>query len=88
MNGSNGGFNRADEQQVTVVVGGIIDEEGNLQDIQIIVPNLPECNITALEVMRLSPKWNPAISHNRKVKYSIHQPITFFYNPNNWLYSK
>lgn len=75
--------NSATKEQVTVVVAAIIDEEGNVRELQIDSPSLPEFNMAALEVLRRSPKWNPAVSHNRKVCYWIKQPITFVYPANN-----
>lgn len=64
-------------ERITVVVDAIIDEEGNVTDAYVSVPVHPKFDDEALRVFKRSPKWIPAISNNRRVKYYIRQPISF-----------
>jgi antitoxin component YwqK of YwqJK toxin-antitoxin module len=63
---------------VTVVVQAIIDEEGNLKEAHVLSSIDPYLTGIALDVIRNSPKWNPAIDqYNRRIKYYLKQPVTF-----------
>lgn len=62
------------------VIGAVIDEEGNVTEIQVTDPLHPDFDRIAVNMMKRSPKWLPAISHNRRVKFSIRQPISFVQN--------
>jgi TonB family protein len=64
-------------EKITVVVNATIDEEGNITDAYVSVPVHSKFDDEALRVFKRSPKWAPAISHNRRVKHYIRQPITF-----------
>ena len=64
-------------KKVTVLIKAVIDEDGNLTEPEIEVPFHPSFDTIALKILRKSPKWKPAISHNRRVKYYIRQPVTF-----------
>ena len=54
-----------------------VDEDGNVQDAFVNVPFYPPFEKIALDVVRHSPKWTPAISHNRRVRSTFRQPIVF-----------
>ena len=60
-----------------VVVEAVIDEEGNVTNVVVSTPFHPAFDRIAVEVVRKSPKWLPAINHNRKVTYKIKQPVVF-----------
>lgn len=60
-----------------VVVGAAIDEEGNLTDIRVTDPLHKDFDKIAVIMMKKSPKWLPAFSHNRRVKFNIRQPVSF-----------
>jgi len=60
-----------------VVVEAIIDEEGNVTDATVSTPFHPAFDKIALQVIRKSPRWEPAISHNRKLPFKIKQPVAF-----------
>jgi len=60
-----------------VVVEAIIDEEGNVTNVTVSTPFHPAFDKIAVEVLRKSRQWEPSISHNRKVRYRIKQPIYF-----------
>ena len=60
-----------------VVVGFTVNEEGKIEDEEVIVPFHPAFDIIALRVIHNSPQWTPGMMHNRKVKYHFRQPVTF-----------
>jgi antitoxin component YwqK of YwqJK toxin-antitoxin module len=60
-----------------VVVEAIIDEEGNVGDVNVSVPFHPAFDKIAIEVVKNSRQWEPSIQHNRKVRYKIKQPVAF-----------
>ena len=62
---------------VTVVITAIIDEEGNIVDPFVEVPFDKRFDDIAVNIFKKSPKWLPAISHNRAVLQIVRQPITF-----------
>ena len=63
--------------QAVVVVEAIIDEDGKVVDVEAVVPFYPAFDKIALDAVRKSPNWVPAIEHNRKVRHQIRQPIVF-----------
>ena len=66
--------------QAVVIVSYAIDEEGKVVDAYVSLPLHPEFDRIALRAIQQSPKWKPAISHNRKIKSHLSQPITFIQN--------
>jgi TonB family protein len=62
---------------ITVVIAATIDEEGNVEDAFVEIPFKTPFDREALNVIKSSPKWLPAISHNRRVKMRVRQPISF-----------
>ncbi|MBN8837307.1 MAG: energy transducer TonB [Sphingobacteriia bacterium] len=60
-----------------VTVDFVVDEDGNIENVEIVTPFFKPFNDIALAVIKKSPKWQPAISHNRRVKYYHRQSITF-----------
>jgi len=52
-----------------------IDEDGNLKDAYVSIPFYPQFEKIALDVVHRSPKWAPAMKHNRRVRTTIRQPI-------------
>lgn len=62
---------------ITVTLIATINEEGNVDDVYVNVPFDPLFDDEALRVMKASPKWSPAVDHNRKVKTTIRQAISF-----------
>jgi antitoxin component YwqK of YwqJK toxin-antitoxin module len=63
--------------QAIVFVSWTVDEEGTIQDAEITGSLHPDFDKIALETIKKSPKWIPAIDHNRKVKAYRIQPVTF-----------
>ena len=68
-------FENADK--AVVVVSAVIDEDGNMADVEINTPLYPAFDDIALKVVKQSPKWQPAVQHNRSVKYRILQAVVF-----------
>jgi TonB family protein len=60
-----------------VVVSFTIDESGKVTDVDIATPFHPAFDDIALRVFKSSPKWIPAMDHNRKVKYHHRQAVGF-----------
>jgi len=60
------------------VVSFVINEEGQVEEAFASSPFHPAFDKIALDIIRASPKWNPAMdAHNRKVKAYRRQPVTF-----------
>ncbi len=70
--------NLVNTDRITIVLSVTISEEGNVEDVYIETPFDPLFDNEALRVMKKSPKWIPAIDHNRRIKTYIRQPISFF----------
>jgi len=68
-------FENADK--AVVVVEAVIDEDGNMTDVEINTPLYPAFDEIALKAIKHSPKWQPAVQHNRRVKYRILQAVYF-----------
>lgn len=63
--------------QATVGVSFSINEQGKVEDVEIVVPLHPEFDKIAERIIKESPDWVPGVLHNRKVKSWHTQPITF-----------
>jgi len=63
--------------KATVVVRMNVNEEGDVEDVEMEIPFYPAFDDIAIKTLRHSPKWIPARSHNRNIKTSIRQPLTF-----------
>lgn len=63
--------------QAIVVIDGVIDEDGNMTNVEVNTPFYPDFDKIAVNAVKRSPKWTPAVSHNRRVKYQIRQAVTF-----------
>jgi TonB family protein len=63
--------------QPVVVVEATINEEGKVTDAEVAIPFYPDFDKSALDAVRNSPDWIPAFEHNRPVKFTIRQPVTF-----------
>lgn len=68
-------FENADK--AVVVISAVIDEDGNMTDAEVSTPLYPAFDEIALKAVKLSPKWQPAVQHNRRVKYRILQAVYF-----------
>lgn len=68
--------------KIVVVIIAQIDEEGNVTNTEVEVSFHPDFDKIALNIFKRSPKWAPAMSHNRKVKYFVRQAV-YFSQPDN-----
>lgn len=62
---------------VTIGVSFAVDENGKVTDAYVSLPFHESFDKIAMEIINNSPAWQPAISHNRKVKAWRTQPVTF-----------
>ncbi len=77
------GYSLANTDRVEIGVKFRIDENGLVKDVYLFAPFESIFNDIVLRVIRNSPKWEPAIAHNRRVSYQHAQTITFTMNPPN-----
>lgn len=63
--------------KAVVVIAFAINEEGKVADAYVETSLHPEMDKVALNVIRKSPQWHPAINHNRRVKTYLRQSVTF-----------
>lgn len=63
--------------QAVVVVQLAVDEDGKVVDVEVVTPFHPTFDKIALDVVRKSPNWLPAIQHHRRVLSLFRQPVTF-----------
>jgi protein TonB len=61
----------------TVYVQFVIDTSGNVTDVKVPKPLNPELDKIAINIILQSPRWQPAVQYNRKVKAYRRQPMTF-----------
>jgi antitoxin component YwqK of YwqJK toxin-antitoxin module len=71
------GYHFENTSQVVLQVEMTVDEQGNITDVYVVNPFHPAFDKVAYNVVSKSPKWTPAIQHNRLVKYRFTQSITF-----------
>lgn len=60
----------------------IVDMEGNISNIKVLrgVPDCPECDQEAINVVKGMPKWIPAKVNGRLVKSYFQMPVNFTLN--------
>ena len=63
--------------QVTVVVTFTVTEEGSIDEVFISTPFAQSFDTIAENIIKESPKWVPAKSHNRNVRAIFRQPVSF-----------
>jgi len=63
--------------QAVVFVNWVVDEQGAIQDAEVTGSFHPDFDKVALQKIKNSPKWIPAIDHNREIKAYRRQPVTF-----------
>ncbi|RZM08163.1 MAG: TonB family protein, partial [Pedobacter sp.] len=70
-------FQFTNGDRAVVVVSFTINVEGKVEDVEVTTPFYPEFDKIAKDAVLKSPKWQPAINHNRRVKSHVRQPVTF-----------
>jgi hypothetical protein len=63
--------------KAVVVVTFDIDEDGNIANVFVITPFYPEFDKIVTDAIKKSPKWLPAIEHNRRMTKQVRQTIFF-----------
>jgi antitoxin component YwqK of YwqJK toxin-antitoxin module len=71
------GYKILNGEQIVVEISATIDEQGNVKDVEVVLPFQPDFDKIALAGVKKSPKWVPAQNHNRNVAQEIRQPIVF-----------
>ncbi len=61
----------------TIYILFIVDTEGKVSDVKALNSIDPEMDEIAKNIIRQSPRWEPAVQYNRKVNAYRKQPITF-----------
>lgn len=70
-------YKLVNSDQATVLVSFAVNEDGKVSEVFISSPFHPAFDRIAEEVVKRSPNWNPAFSHNRKIKSWMIQPVSF-----------
>ena len=63
--------------QATVLVRFAINEDGSISDVEVTSSFHKDFDKIAVDIIKRSPKWQPATFHNRKLKEFHEQPVTF-----------
>ncbi len=71
------GYEIRNNFQALVVVAGTITDEGKVIDVEVSVPLSPAFDKIAVDALKDSPAWIPAVSHNRKVYDTFYQAVSF-----------
>ncbi len=71
------GYEFVNTGDAMVGVAFTIDEEGKIQDIEVLIPLHDPFDKIAVDAIKNSPPWIPAKSHNRNIKSNFKQSITF-----------
>lgn len=71
------GFKFVKGDAAAVIIQFKIDEDGNIADVELVTSFQKEFDDIALEAVRKSPKWNPAIHKNRRVSVHFSIPVVF-----------
>lgn len=71
------GYQFKNGTMAVVVVDLTIDENGKVIDVEVAVPFHPVFDKMALDVVKQSPPWQPAMEFNRRVPSRFRQPVIF-----------
>lgn len=63
---------------VALVVSFNINEEGKIENIEVDLPVHPQMDKIAVDAIKRSPLWKPAISQNRRVSSNFIQTVSFY----------
>ena len=63
--------------QGTVMVQFIVERDGSISDIQILMSVFPALDQEAIRVCKAMPKWHPGETNNKKVRTYYRMPLTF-----------
>lgn len=68
--------------QGTVLVGFFVETDGKLTSIHVVRHSVPEFDAEVIRMMRLSPKWVPALRAGKPFKSKYTVPINFILKAN------
>jgi antitoxin component YwqK of YwqJK toxin-antitoxin module len=72
--------------KIVIVISAVIDEEGNVTNPVVEIPFEETFDAIALALFKKSPKWLPAIRHNRTVKEKVTLPVSFGNGENHYFF--
>jgi len=64
-----------------IIIQFVVNSDGKIIDVKALNSIHPEMDQIAMSIIKDSPKWEPAVQYNRKVKAYRKQPITFATRP-------
>ncbi len=70
-------FTIVNGDRAVVVISFVIDENGDMAEVFTTTPFYPAFDRIAEKAVKASPKWIPAVSHNRRVRSYFRQAVTF-----------
>jgi periplasmic protein TonB len=68
-------------ERIVVRVKFIVNEEGNISDVQVIQSGRRDLDEEVVRVVKKMPRWNPGKQGNRAVPVYFNMPVTFVSNP-------
>ena len=68
---------RDNDIQGIVSVGFMVDENGEIKDIQVIKPTSYGLDREAMRIIKIMPRWQPAIYGNKPVRVYYILPVEF-----------
>jgi hypothetical protein len=71
------GYIIINSDEAALVITMTIDEDGKIKDAFVSTPFYPPFEKIALGAIHGSPKWQPAMSHNRRISAVFSQPVVF-----------
>jgi antitoxin component YwqK of YwqJK toxin-antitoxin module len=71
------GYKIENDDKAILIVEFTVDDEGNVKNPRLDAPLHPVFDDIVLKVFKRSPKWIPAMEHNRRVVYMHRQSVTF-----------
>ena len=71
------GYKITNADEATIIVTFTVNEDGEVEDVFTSVPFNKAFDEIGEKLIKQSPKWIPAISHNRRVKYIFSQIMKF-----------
>ena len=70
-------YTLVNSDEAVVVIQFTINEEGKVENAFVRTPFYTPFNKIALKIIQSSPKWEPAVYNNRKVKFNFTQSVSF-----------
>ena len=66
--------------QGKVIINFIVDESGNIINVNVVKSLSKECDAEAMRVISHMPQWNPGMQNGKKIKTKMNIPISFKLN--------